>query len=272
MKGYPHRNRRGAWPWAARPGGLGASEYEKSQLPTMKAATDIPSGLGHLKMLADLETITRRESSKGLGELATDRRMIGTALSAIYQAATCHRTCHGGPHILEAPCGRMYNLAASAYILALSGFYDEALNLIRSIGEISNLIALSVVDKNALREWLSSDKKTRLRKFSPSQVRKALEREQPTLLLANEDWYARFCETYSHVTPRTKPNMHNATGKGYAGGVYQPEGLRTTFGELATVLGAVALIVCGYFKFDDLFKEISGILDSDNKEPTTDGS
>src|SRR6266481_2033646 len=197
----------------------------------MKAATDIPSGLGHLKMLADLETITRRESSKGLGELATDRRMIGTALSAIYQAATCHRTCHGGPHILEALCGRMYNLAASAYILALSGFYDEALNLIRSIGEISNLIALSVIDKNALRVWLSSDKKTRLRKFSPSEIRKALERQEPALVLATEDWYARFCESYVHVTPQTRPNMHNTRGQAYVGGVYQEEGFNNALGE-----------------------------------------
>jgi hypothetical protein len=52
------------------------------------------------------------------------------------------------------------------------------------IGEVSNLIALSVVDKKALKEWLSSDKKTRLRKFSPSKVRKALERQEPALLLA----------------------------------------------------------------------------------------
>ena len=143
----------------------------------MKTRVNIPSGLGHLKILAALEAITLRESSNNLAESKTDRRMIGTAMSALYQAATCHRKCHGGPHVLEALCGRMYNLAAGAYILALRGFYDEALNLTRSIGEVSNLIALSVVDKKALREWLSSDKKTRLRKFSPSEVRKARQRQ-----------------------------------------------------------------------------------------------
>src|SRR5258708_33957172 len=101
MKGYPHRNRRGAWPWAARPGGLGASEYEKSQPPTMKAVTDIPSGLGHLKILADLETIKRRDSSKGRGEFATDRRDLGTALPAHTAPATRHRNGPGGPPTLE---------------------------------------------------------------------------------------------------------------------------------------------------------------------------
>lgn len=226
----------------------------------MKTRSKIPSGLAHLEILADLEAITYSKSKENLAEAVTDRQLIGTGLSALYQAATCHRKCHGGPHILESLCGRMYNLAVSAYALALRGLYDEALNLIRSIGEVSNLIALSVVDKQALTEWLSSDKKTRLKKFSPSGVRKALERQQPDLLLANDDWYRRFCEQYTHITPQTKPNMHNAVGKCYAGGVYQPEGLMMTLGELATVLGSVSLIVCGYFKLNDLFDEISAIL------------
>src|SRR5437867_5520938 len=122
-------------------------------LPTMKTRVTIPSGLDHLKMLAHLESITYRESSKNLAEFETDLRMIGAAMSALYQAATCYRKCYAGPHVLEALCGRMYNLAVGAYALALRGLYDEALNLTRSIGEVSNLIALSVVDKKALKEW-----------------------------------------------------------------------------------------------------------------------
>ena len=238
----------------------------------MKTRANIPSGLDHLEMLADLEAITYRESSKNLAESVTDRRVIGTAMSALYQAATCHRKCYAGPHVFEALCGRIYNLVVGAYVLALRGLYDETLNLIRSIGEVSNLIALSVVDKKAIAEWLSSDKKTRLRKFSPSKIRKALERQGPTLLPANDDWYGRFCETYTHVTPKTKPNMHNAAGRAYAGGVYQPEGLKNALGELATVLGSVSLIVCQYFKFSDLFDDISAIVGTADNESKTDGS
>ena len=201
----------------------------------MKTPIDIPSVLDHLRMLSDCGTVTLRESSKDIGEVSTDRRMIGTALSALYQAATCHRKCYRGPHILEALCGRIYNLGAAAYILTLRGFYDEALNLTRSIGEVSNLIALSMVNKNALQEWISSDKKTRVREFSPSEVRKTLGREATPLLIADEVWYSRFCETYSHVTPQTKPNMHNKAYQPYAGGVFQYEGLTKALDELATV-------------------------------------
>ncbi len=222
-------------------------------------------------MVARLEAATHSESSKHLAESETDRQLIGTALSVLYQAATCHRKCYGGPHILESLCGRVYNLAVGAYLLAQRGLYDEALNLTRSIGEASNLIALSVIDKEALKEWLSSDKKTRLRKFSPSEVRKALERQEPTLLLANEDWYARFCEVYTHVTPQTRPNMHNTSGQAYVGGVYQAEGLNNALAELATVLASVSMIVCGYFKFSDLLNEISTIVKSAHESSTTNG-
>ena len=62
------------------------------------------------------------------------------------------------------------------------------------------LIALSVVDKEAFKLWLTSNKKTRLKKFSPSEVRRALERQEPKLVLATGDWYARFCESYSHIS------------------------------------------------------------------------
>ena len=234
----------------------------------MKTPIEIPSGLDHLRMLSVCETVTLRESSKEIGELSTDGRMIGTALSSLYQAATCHRKCSRGPHILEALCGRMYNLGVAAYILMLRGFYDEALNLTRGIGEVSNLIALSVVNKNALQEWISSDKKTRLRKFSPSQVRKTLGREATPLLIADETWYSRFCETYSHVTPQTKPNMHNKADQPYAGGVFQYEGLTKALDELATVLGSVALIVCEYFQFSDLSEEILALVRSVEESST----
>jgi hypothetical protein len=221
-----------------------------------------PTGLDNLKSVDDLIALTYQESSKHLKDFAAQRQLIGTALSILYQAATCHRKCHGGGHVLESLWARMYNLGVAAYRLSLYGLYDEALNLCRSIGEVSNLIALSVVDKKALREWLAPDKKTRLRDFSPSRVRKALERLEPTLLLVNEDWYSRFCETFTHVTPQTKPNMHNATGKGYAGGVYQSDGLTAALDELANVLVPVSMIVCRYFNFLDLFEEISTIIDS----------
>jgi hypothetical protein len=232
---------------------------------------DIPTGLAHIEMLETLAAMTQEKSAAAMGEQPTELNMIGTALSALYQASTCHRKCYGGPHILEALSGRTYNLGVSAYILIVRGFYDEALNLVRSIGEISNLIALSVVDKNGIQEWLSSDKKTRLKKFSPAQVRRTLESQGRGLMLADEDWYSRFCETYTHVNPDTKPNIHNDVGLPYVGGVYQEAGLQHSLGELATALGVVALMVSKYVGLEDLIDELSSIIDSMKQQPASDG-
>jgi len=187
----------------------------------------------------------------------------------LFQAATCHRGCSGGPHILEALAGRSYNLGAAAYTVITRGFYDEGLLLIRSIGEVANLIALSASDKQAIKEWLSSDGKTRRNKFSPSKVRKILSRPNIDHPHFDDEWYSRLSEDYTHVTPAMKPNAHDNAGQGYVGGTYQRSGLENALGELGTVLGVTSLMICAFFKFDDLFAEIStliDVMDSDSAE------
>ncbi len=239
----------------------------------MKRASRIPSGPAHLDMVAQCASITFEESLKCAPPMETERRAIGTAMSALYQAATCHRKCHGGPsgpHVFEALCARIYNLASSAYLLSLRGFYDEALNLMRCIGEASNLVALSAADEGALKDWLQSDKPTRLRKFSPAKIRKLLQEKEPALLITDGDWYSRFCEEYTHVVPQTKPNVHNIEGRGWAGGVYQAEGFKTTLEELANILLPVSLIVCKYFEFSDLFNELAAVVDKASVEEESD--
>lgn len=222
-------------------------------------SVNIPIGREHLSKVFEMGDATMHASAEVLYESGVVLDLIGTSLSALYQAATCHRKCYGGPHILEALAGRSYNLGAGAYTLIVRGLYDEGMNLIRSIAEISNLIAMSAADKNALKEWLASDHKTRLKKFSPAKVRKLLSepgKEHPHF---DGDWYSEFCEKYTHVNPGTKPNLHNEAGQAYVGGAYQRDGLEKALGELATVLGVTALMVCAYVKFDDLFAEISSL-------------
>lgn len=135
------------------------------------------------------------------------------------------------------------------------GFYDEALTLIRAIGEVSNLIGLSVVDKNAFSEWLSSDKKARLKKFGPANVRKILKQKGEVLMYADKDWYSNLCEKYVHVSPDTKPNMHNDSSA-VAGGIYQKKGLETSLTELSPIIGFTSILICKYFDFDDLYQDI----------------
>lgn len=221
---------------------------------------NIPTGEKHLASLEWLRKTTHDKTSMNLAGHAKLLDLIAVSLVVLYEASTCHRKCHGGPHVLESLCGRTYNLGAAALQLTNSGYYDEALSLMRSIGEISNLISLSVVDKQAIQSWLTLDEKGRIARFSPSAVRKMIE-AQPggkNLMYADRDWYSRFCETYTHVTPHTKPNAHDPGSK--VGGLFQASGLESCLQELSSVLGFVALIVCRYFRFEDRMSEFGKML------------
>jgi hypothetical protein len=52
--------------------------------------------------------------------------------------------------------------------------YDEALVLIRATGEIANLLWLFVMDRPSMNEWKNCDRDTRLGKFGPGAVRRAI--------------------------------------------------------------------------------------------------
>jgi len=229
----------------------------------MNRKPEIPKGIAHLELIDTASKIAQEETIENLRRYLPQLVMIGTSLSALYQAATCHRKCHGGNHLLEALSGRVYNIGCAAYLLVRQGLYDEALNLLRSAGEVANLIMLSVVDKNAIREWIASDKKTRLAKYSPAKIRKQLE-EKKGVLIANKDWYAKFCEEYTHVTPATKPNLHNEAGLPFVGGIYQQQGLSYSLNEIVNVLGSTAILICKYFDFDDLLEDLAAYVKSDS--------
>ena len=124
------------------------------------------------------------------------------------------------------------------------------------MGEISNLMALFVSDKESLELWLHSDKETRLKKFSPARVRESLREHESSLMLADQDWYSKFCEDYTHVHPGTRPNVHNEQGLAHAGGFVQEEGLKFSIGELTNFCTSIALFVSKYTDLDDLFKEL----------------
>ncbi len=224
---------------------------------------DIPNGIDHVRLL-DLGALHALK----VGEQALKQnekgnlKFIGVCMTVLYQAATCHRRCHGGAHLLESLCGRAYNLSAAAIHLAKIGYYDEALNLVRGIGEIANLVALSAVEPDAIKQWLAADDKARRNKFSPARVRERLAKTAVMPMIADADWYGTLCEKYTHVTPNTKPNFHNDE-RPRCGGFFQEKGLDEVLGNLATILGFLAMFVCRFFDFDDLFKEISSMLKDD---------
>jgi len=195
------------------------------------------------------------ERSGGFERFALEQELIGTSLCALYQAATCHRKCWNTGHVFESICGRAHNLGASAFKLIRAGYYDEALNLVRAIGETYNIVLLSVFDKVAFAEWMKADKKARLRNFSPVKVRLLLDATDCEGFM-DEEWYSELCEKYVHVSTRTMPNFHNDKTP-IVGGVFQERGQKESLDSLSSILTMLAMFVCRYFEYDDLLNIIT---------------
>ena len=224
---------------------------------------DIPTGSEHIKMIAKLSEENRRLSASNLNSFNSELHYLGVSLSIIYQVATCHRKCFGNAHVFESLCGRAYNLATSAYILICRGLYDEALNLIRSMGEISNLILLAGVDKKALQQWLSLDTGKRIKEFSPFKIRKLLEKANVSCIHADKDWYSKFCEDYTHVNPKTTPNNHDGLN-GHVGGKFQSEGIKYALAELTNLSILISIIAAKTADMEDMLEQFET---TENKNP-----
>jgi hypothetical protein len=156
-------------------------------------------------------------------EAPESRKRIGIYLDILYRLSTCADGCRGGDHRLEYLCGRAFNLAAGAYELIRIGLYDEALNLLRSLGELVNLLALSVSNGAAFADWAKSDYRERMARFGPAKVRKQIE-DAGGALVMDADTYSHLCEIGTHVTPQTAPNLHSGGQNPNVGGVFQEKG------------------------------------------------
>lgn len=221
---------------------------------------EILSGKSHIAMIYDASMRANVDTFKFLESQFDDLDKLGTSLNILLQAASCHRGCRGGCHMLERLCGRAYNLGCSALHLMMIGFYDEALGIIRIIGEISNLVLLASYDPESMQKWVSSDDKTRRKYFQPRHVRELLEEKGIDIIYASKEWYGDLSEAYIHITPDTTPNDHG--GKPMVGSVFQKDGADKVINELCLVLCNLTLAISSttYFDFPDLFAELAGMI------------
>jgi hypothetical protein len=210
----------------------------------------IPKGHEFLSLLWEQEDACENETDKILptcGKRAPAcMAQIGTVLTYVDRMASCWWGCQQDDHIVEYLCGRVASSARACLRLTRFGFYDEALMLCRSTGEIANLLHLFSLDRATLEEWKSLSRAARLQRFGPFKVRVQIEQrgEQPRI---DQERYRLLSERVAHVNPGTKPQSHNPLGIPIAGAMLQREGLLVCINELAlsltlaTLFGALLL-------------------------------
>ena len=199
----------------------------------------VPTGRDFLRLIWRLDEKVQRTTDKRIAKLGRKApgcfAGLGTAQTQLHLLASCFYGCRGGDHVIEYLSGRVCGLARSSIRLLRFGFYDEALTLTRSVGEIANLVQLFELEGGAFTEWKSSTRVVRLRKYGPAAVRKRLEElgASPGL---TQDWYGLICERATHPTPLTKPNAFNPIGVPLASPQVQDAGVLVCLNELGQAL------------------------------------
>ena len=146
-----------------------------------------------------------RDRLPGLAKKAPEcHDKLGDLLSRLYREACCFHGCSEGDHFGERMTGRVVSHALGSYRLLCSGYYDESLALSRNLGEVANLFWWFCHCPAECERWRQSDKKTRMRDFSPVRVRLALEGAGIPVPI-DETRYAGLCEVALHAGPTTTP-------------------------------------------------------------------
>jgi hypothetical protein len=202
-----------------------------------------PEGTSFLDLVWRAEDTCVRETRERLprrGRKAPEcHARLGDLLSLLYRAACCFHGCSGGDHFTERIAGRVVSHALGSYRLLFSGYYDESLELSRNLGEVANLLWLFLHRPAQRERWHQSDKKTRMRDFSPVRIRLALEGAGLPVPI-DETRYAALCEVAVHAGPSTTPQTHNPLGVPTLGAVFQEAGFLVSLNELAGATGVCA--------------------------------
>lgn len=212
------------------------------------------SGTDFLRLIdkAQHEAKCRSDAS---AEFESVRERIGIFLNALYDTSSCVLGCHGGNHTMEYLAGRAFNLGYAAYGLVRIGLYDEAFNQMRSLGELTNILALRVFDSTSFDAWLVATDDERLKTFKPVQIRILIEKADGVIPV-DKNLYSELCELATHISPKTVPNRHTEDQQPRVGGGFQKAGYKRSLKELDKLLFCAATAFAKFKGYDELFEQI----------------
>jgi hypothetical protein len=210
-----------------------------------ESKTEFPLGRAFLDLTQELADA----SSEGTDKFCADAGKslpqtidaTGTVLSMLYRLACCYHGCRGGDHQIEWLAGKFVSQAVSTYRLIRAAQYDEALMLIRGMGEIANLLWLFYEDRGELAAWKAADKKTRLNSFGPAAVRRRLETLSSLGPPSDAERYGALCEIATHPTPGLAPGHYSGSGRPVLGVILQEVGVFVCVNELAYTVAMASI-------------------------------
>ncbi len=207
------------------------------------------NGTKMLRLVAKYEDRCEKATEKLISRMGKKApacyEYIGQLLAYADLIGSCTYNCPGeseNAHVVWYLAARTSSFGRAALRLMKMGFYDEALVIVRSIGEICNLLSLFTLSPQAIEEWKKSDRAYRLTHFSPSKIRKRIEALGRTPAITASR-YAALCEVSTHPVPNLRPQRFNHAGRSMTGGLYlQEAGIVVVLNEIATALGLLVIL------------------------------
>lgn len=204
---------------------------------------DALKGSDFLAAIGAAESVCCAQSLRELATLGMSAPLsyecLGNTLSILYRESSCQFGCTGGDHFFQRMTAKVVSLSLASLRLALTGYYDEALSLTRSVGEIANLLFLFAAQPATLERWRVADDATRKREFGPVKIRLKLEELSLRPPVA-ADRYALLSEVGAHVAPGVAPQAFNEHGRATLGAQFQYQGLMVVLNELGVVVAEAA--------------------------------
>jgi hypothetical protein len=155
---------------------------------------------------------------------------IGDAIVLLTMMASCHWGCRGGDHSVQNFVRRMCNNTHAALRLNFSGYYEEALSLVRAVAEGVNLLQLFVFDSASEQQW-----KANPLQFTPFKVDAALKGHTATPAISRS-LYKALCEIGVHIAPAYLNLSHDPMGNVHVGASVSVAGLTVVASQTAHVL------------------------------------
>jgi hypothetical protein len=160
---------------------------------------------------ANLERLHSGEEQlreKALAIIAGDQRlqMHLAIVEAAMDLADMFRQCETGDEDLKVAqvLGmRTFNAFGASLKLALSGYYQNSVLILRDVLETVFLLSLFAGNRALIERWRRADKKARMKEFSPVKVREALDARDGFVSKRRAEMYELFSELAGHPTMKS---------------------------------------------------------------------
>lgn len=209
---------------------------------------DLVFDIDKLENLKSLHTHEEELRAQSLKIVAADSTLsellflVSNAMGIFFGFSHDHKTRSDDELTIQYFAIRLFNTTAVSIKLALGGYIQQALSHIRDVVEVAFLLDYFRTYPEQIKVWRESDKKTRLLKFGPSLIRKALDARDVNKEQKRKKAYDVLCEYATHATYHGF-TLINKDGQGQVGPFVDEIKLRAWLQEVALrVLPAAELV------------------------------